>query len=230
MAADTLVHEPNAWDQLPDPETVTKPPEGDSSPDAAGDPNAKPCPVCLELVPKLPGQKRRLKYHDECNPKNTGQPAPDAGTGTRRSSSKAEREADEIIAMYQRGMIRAALMVSAIDRFDAFCIMVNLPQTCAALRGVLLRYDNFRKELLTAKEGGSIIGLAFTVLVMILPMAAHHGLIPHQRIAEALMKSPYVLFRLQQKMKEGEKNLTSLMEEQIRAMNEDTAARKKEGK
>lgn len=124
--------------------------------------------------------------------------------------------------------MKAALAVSVVDRFDAFCIMVNAQSVCSSFRSVCLRYPDLRKEFLRIPEGGSVFSLVFAVLFMSAPMAAHHGLIPSKRIAELLTNLPIALFKLHERMKEGEAGLTVLMREHMAAMAE-TRDAKREG-
>lgn len=109
-------------------------------------------------------------------------------------------------------------MLATVDRYDAFTVMVGLQEVCNNLKGVLLRYDTFRKEWLAMQGGGSVIGLALSVIMIILPIAAHHKLIPSAQLSAALVQTPHALFKIQQQLKNGEENLTKLMQEQAESM------------
>lgn len=215
--------EPN-WDDLSEPITVP-PIEGVALPKDTL-PNAPVCPVCDEIIVRDPSWKRMRKYHPDCAPK--------AGAGSQSGSStgkgsKAAREADEVVAMYRSTMIKVALGVSVVDKYDSFVIMANLDSMCASLHGVLLRYTKFREECLAIKGGGSVFGFAMSVLFMAAPIAAHHGLIPGKMVPKLLIDMPFALFQLTQKLKEGEESLTRIMEEQLSEMkrhNEAQAAQK----
>jgi hypothetical protein len=108
-------------------------------------------------------------------------------------------------------------MLSVVDRFDAFCVMVALPNVCDNLRGVLIRYDGMRKEMLAMQTGGSIFGLILAVVMMLLPMCAHHGFLGRGKTAQLLMEMPFTMLKIAQRLKEGSESLTRMMEEQLRA-------------
>ena len=109
-------------------------------------------------------------------------------------------------------------MVAAIDRYDAFALMVGLNEITNNLRGVLVRYEKIRKEWLAAQGGGSLVGLVMSVILTALPIAAHHGMMGTGPLAHQLVQTPNVLFRIQQQLKDGEANLTKLMHDQAQEM------------
>lgn len=209
----------DSWDSLPDAQPVVDlPPAPESKPDRTEAVEPGTCAVCREPIVREPGSRGRMpKYHPDCRPlKSAGSSA----AATSRRNSKAEAEADEAIAAFKGLVVKAAMMLAVADKYDAFCIMVSLPQICDNLRGVLIRYDSFRKEFLGIKGGGSIIGLGVSVLMLALPIASHHGLIPSASVAKLLVNMPFTLHKIQQKLAEGEAALTKLMEEQLQASKE----------
>jgi hypothetical protein len=209
---------PVDWDELPPPADL--PPENVSQDTTPAD--GPLCPTCGEVIIRDPSWKRMHKYHDECQPVK-GSP----GTGrTRRVSTggKAEKEADRCEEILRGVFVKAALAVSVVDKFDAFCIMVNAPAVCSSFRAVCLRYESFRKEMLRVPEGGSVFGLLASVLFMTLPMAAHHGLIPSKRIAEMMVNTPIMLYGVMNKMQEGEDGLKVMMREHMAAMKQEKEA------
>ena len=182
------------------------------------------CAGCGEPIVREPGARGRMpKYHPDCRPLKSASTS--AATTTRRNG-KAEAEADQCIVAFQQLITKTAVMLSVIDRYDAFCVMVALPQICDNLRGVLVRYDSLRKEWLAMKTGGSIIGLVLTVIMLVLPIAAHHGLLGRSNMAKVMVEMPFTLLKIQQQLKEGSEALTAMMAEQLkRAAEENRQAR-----
>lgn len=203
-----------SWDDLPDAIAEPELPESQDKPDVVGmvKATAGTCSVCgLEIV-RAPGARGRLpKMHEDCRPARMA--------GTRRVSgtrhSKAEAEADEAVATIKKIYVKSAIAMSMVDKFDGFCMMANWPAIESNLRGVLVKYEWFRRELLNAKSSGSIVGLIISIFLMLMPMAAHHGLIPSKRISEYLVALPVQLFKLSKQMKDGEERLTEMMEEKL---------------
>lgn len=109
-------------------------------------------------------------------------------------------------------------MIATVDRYDAFALMVGLNEITNNLRGVLIRYEKFRKEWLAAQGGGSLVGLVFSVVLTVLPIFAHHGVLGRGPLAVQLVQTPNVLFKIQQQLKDGEANLTKIMQEQAAEM------------
>ena len=207
------------WDSLPDSEPlITLPPPVENKPDAVGEekaPTPGVCAACGETITRAPGARGRMpKYHPDCRPIRS------VNTGSVASgrSTKAEREADECIRKLRSGAMKVILMLSMLNKFDAFCIMVNLPTFFDNLRGVLIRYESFRREVLAASAGGSIFGLGLAVLMMGLPIAANHRLIRSRVAVQVLMNAPFTLHKLNTKLAEGEAGLTNLMNEQLEEM------------
>lgn len=208
-----------AWGELAPP--VDLPPGTTVPPDTEPVTDGPLCPVCNLVIVRDPSWSRMHKYHDECQPAThkKGQ----AGTGEKRirTSGKAEAEADRCEQLLRGFFVKLALGVSIVDRYDAFCIMVNAPSVCTNFRGVCLRYPAMRKEFLKVPEGGSVLGLVLSAVAMGAPMAAHHGLIPSQRIAEAMVNLPLTLYRLHKRMTEGQAGLEALMETYMSQMKAD---------
>lgn len=201
------------WDALPDAQTPDLKPAPERE-DATGDGPA--CTVCGEPIIREPGSRGRLpKIHPHCKTSGTTRASSTATRGSSRA--KAEREADQIIAALQQQLTRAAVMLSVVDKFDAFVIMVSLPQLCANLRGVLISYDKIRKDMLAMSSGGSILGLVFTLVMMGAPIAAHHGFFGRGQIAKMLVEMPFTLLRISQQLKEGSEKLAQMMAEQMEA-------------
>lgn len=216
---ETSLSEPSpngSWDNLAPATPITDLPTADDKEDIPTKPEPGMCATCGDPIVREPGARGRMpKYHPDCRPlKSAG-----GATVSRGRANKAEAEADQAIAAFKSMVVKAAIMLSMLDRYDAFCIMVALPQVCENLRGVLVRYESFRKEMLAISSGGSVFGLIVAVLMMVLPMAAHHGLLPSKKVAQVLVNAPFTLHKIQQKLAEGEASLTKLMEEQLTAVN-----------
>lgn len=200
-----------AWEAMPPPADL-----GGDAPEVPEDRTGDEyiCPVCEKPIIRDPSWKRMHKYHDECQPTSHK-----SSTEKRVSTGKKEeKEADRCEQILKGFMVKTALMVSAVDRFDAACIMMNTPAVCSSFRAVCLRYADLRREFLKVPEGGSVFSLVFAVLTMGAPIAAHHGLIPSKRIAEILVRMPIMLYQLQQQLAQGEQGLQRLMAEQVTEM------------
>jgi hypothetical protein len=177
---------------------------------------AKPgyCAGCGDPIIREPGARGRLpKYHPDCRPK-PGATRLSAGPS---ANSKAEKEAEQAVAAFKSLAVKATLLLSAVDKYDAFAVMASLPQICENLKAVLVQYPRLRKEFLSIGSGGSILGLVISVLMLALSISAHHGLIPARFHAEVLVKAPMVLHNIQSKLAEGEASLTQMMREQFMA-------------
>lgn len=186
--------------------------------------DAKECSTCGLPITREPGQRGRLaKYHAECKPSRTQRLTGASATKSTAANTKANREANEVIGMVKPQLFKLALALSAVDRFDAFVVLNNIEPICSSLHGILLRYDGFRRDALAMKSGGSIIGLIITGLSIALPILAHHGLIPGAKLQQALVQFPVMMFKLAQRMKEGEAALQDMMnrvsEEMLRPRN-----------
>lgn len=208
-----------SWDELPDAEVVNLPPPPSEKEDKV--PSEKPvksgeCAECGNLIVREPGSRGRLpKYCPDCKPKRGT-----SGT-TRRTSSatRAEAEASQVVATIQGHITKLALMMSVSEalRYDAFVIMANLPQLSEQFHAVLVRYESIRKDFLNMRTGGSVIGLVITVLSIALPISAHHGLLGRGKMAAMVYELPFVLLKLQERLKEGSEALAKMMEDQLMA-------------
>lgn len=206
------------WADLAPP--INLPPAIEAPPDKRPE-DAPLCPVCNEPIIRDPSWKRMRKYHPECAGSVSHHAvAGEDGTKRRSTGKAADKEADRCEEILRGFMVKAALAVSIVDRFDAFCIMVNAPAVCSSFRAVCIRYPDLRKEFLRVPEGGSVFSLVAAMAFMAAPIAAHHGLIPSKRVAEMLVNLPLSLYKLHERMKQGEEGLTSMMKDHMEAMNE----------
>jgi hypothetical protein len=203
----------DSWDDVAEslPEPVLTPAE--IVPDTVANNSALVCVGCgLPIVREAGARGRSPKYHPDCRPKSAG------ARGATARSNKAGLEADECVEQFKKAVVKGCIILSMVDRFDAFTIMANLPQVCDNLHAILVRYEKFRKEWLAMKGGGSWIGLFLALVSIALPIAAHHGLVPSKKLAQVLANMPMTMFGIQQKLKDGEENLTKLMHDQMQAM------------
>ena len=211
--------ETSSWDSLPEP-TVPDLPPAEDSPDKPDRPGPGICITCNEAIIREPGARGRMpKYHPDCRPLTT---ATSNASATRRSN-KAEAEASVIVEKFRKAAIKGAVMLAAVDKFDAFCIMVMLPSFCENLHGVLVSHDSWRKTLLQTSAKGSVLGLGIALITGLAPIAAHHKLIPSKQVSEMLISLPSTMHKIQQQLKDGESKLATVMEDQLA----EDAARKK---
>lgn len=211
-----------SWDNLPPSEPVTLPPAVELPEDRTEDVPAGTCATCREPIIREPGARGRMpKYHPDCRPlKST---SARSVLGVKSSDAKADKEAELAVAAFQKQVTQVAVMLSILDRFDAFCLMVALPQISENLKGVLVRYEWLRKEFLRMQTGGSVFGLVLALMMPALAIAAHHGFLGRGQTAKLLVEMPFTMLRIQERLKEGTAALTKLMEEQLRAAREANA-------
>lgn len=204
------------WDfsALGDPEASEAPPPEPEPESSDVKPETNVCPTCGDNIVRLPGMRGRLpKYHPSCKPSATRRASDSLGISVRKGgNAKAEREASEVIVMVKKQLIQGAIALSIVDKYSGFVIMSMTPRLCENLHGVLVRYDSFRRDALAMKSGGSVFGLVLAVLMMLIPIAAHHGLIPGAKLRQLLENMPVTMFKLAQRMKEGEEALSQMMD------------------
>lgn len=208
------------FDALPEAEPATLPEiaeaeSQDRTPDTAD------CATCGNVITRAPGARGRMpKYHPECRPS-----AKERLTGTGRATAKqtantrASKEADECIVLFKGAMVKLAMGLSVVDKYDGFVVMSALPDACSNLHGVLVSHDSWRKDFLAIRSGGSIIGLIISVLMMAVPIVAHHGLIPSERISALLVNLPITMFRIQKQMAEGQAAMMQMVEDMANGLN-----------
>jgi tetrahydromethanopterin S-methyltransferase subunit F len=209
------------WEGLPPAEeTPDLPPVIDQKPDVL--PSGL-CQGCGEPIVREPGTRGRLpKFHPDCRPlKSAGSSTAQPSVRSNARNTRAAAEAEAVVAAIQKQIIQAAVMLSVVDRFDAYSVMVALPNVCTNLKGVLARNDKLRKEFMNLGSGGSIIGLILSIVMMFLPMAAHHGLLGKGNAAKLLVEMPFTLMKIQQRLKEGTEALTKMMAEQLQKAKEE---------
>lgn len=218
----------DTWEGLPDAEIAELPPPQELKPDTTPDAPPGTCQTCGEPIIREPGARGRLpKYHPDCRPlKSAGTNSVASPRG--RRNGKAEAEAEAVVAAIQKQIVRGCVMLSVVDRFDAFAVMASLPEISNNLKGVLARNDKWRREFMALESGGSVIALVLSIVMMLLPIAAHHGLLGRGMAAKFLVEMPFTLVKIQQRLKEGTEALTKMMQEQLeRAAEENRKAAQK---
>lgn len=186
------------------------------APEESGDtrPDTKYCPTCDKPIIREPGSRGRMpKFHPECRPSTLNRVTGGTSRVSKTRSGKAAAEADECVALFKSGMVKAAMGIAMVDRYDGFVIMSALPEACTNLHGVLMAHEKFRKDILAMRTGGSLFGLFLSFLMMGAPIAAHHGLIPSSKVAELLVNVPVTMYKIRKQMAEGEAALTTMMAE-----------------
>lgn len=183
----------------------------DTSVSADRSPEEKVCPVCDLPIIRDPSWKRMRKYHDECRPSTVTGRTPSANVSGPRGT-KAEREADECVVMLKKQLVRGAMFAMMADPYDGFVIMTGIPGICENIRGILIAHDKWRKDALALKTGGSVLGLVVSLFLLVLPILAHHSLIPSVKLRQMLQDMPVILFKVSQRMKEGEAAMNDMME------------------
>lgn len=218
------------WTDLEDGELVDSPapdiddiePEelpADKPPKTTGE---KLCPVCGEEIVREPGKKGRLPtYHPECRPSATGKSVSGAPRRTAAKASKereqAEYEADVAVEAFASKVRKGALLLSAVNPYDAFAVMAGLPDVCANLRAILIRYHRIRQEFMAIDTGGSILGLIIALAMILLPILAHHGLIPGRVFRQLLQNLPFAMLKMNKLLEQGADRIMEVMEAQMKA-------------
>lgn len=179
-------------------------------------PDTKICPTCDKSIYRVPGSRGRMpRFHPECRPSAMGRLKDAVGGTTRRSptaDAKKGREADEVIAFVKPKFVQGATALMLFDHYDGFVMMTAIPGICDNLHGILVAHDGFRKQMLQAKGGGSILGLVVALAIPVAAICAHHGLIPSTRVAEIVRNLPIMLHKISLRMKQGEGAMNDMMD------------------
>jgi len=190
----------SSWaNELPDPEFV-------ESPDSVEvvNPPANACLKCGEPIVREAGARGRLpKRHPWCRPERRT-----AGNASRviRVGKEEEVKAAQVEILIEKARLalsKAVALASIVDPYDAFVIHVNAPEILDNLRAVLMSWDWLRKQAAMASTGGSLFGLVLCVFTTLLPIAAHHRLIPSRKLSQVLINMPMFLLRMQEAMAAG---------------------------
>lgn len=187
-----------AADEIPHDEThLINPPE-------------KVCGGCGEEIVRVPGSRGRLpKFHEQCKPVKGSRNA--SGPRPVRVSAKEKlvaEQVEEALAQIEQKVNRAIILLAVVEPYDALVLKVNLPELLANLRPALMQFAWARNAATNTAAGASLIGLIITVLTILLPIAAHHKLIPSKKVAQILINVPLFMHRMQQEMMNNDENLT----------------------
>lgn len=204
-----------SWDDLAPAEPIDLPEPENLPPDDVEEVPAGICRVCGDPIVREPGTRGRMpKTHKDCR---SLRPVGGTTSSATVRNNKKEREAQQAVDGFKKAIMKGLMLVAVADPYDAFCVMASLPDFCANLKAVLVRHDKMRAEFLAIGEGGSILGLIISVIVMLLPILAHHGILKFKqdRIQALLTELPKTLYKLRLKMESGEATLTAMMSEQM---------------
>jgi hypothetical protein len=198
----TSVSQDSFWESAEVPDATELPP--DDSTEILNAPT-NTCPTCGEEVVREPGKRGRVpKYHPECRP--SARRTSVTGTGRMVRANKKEQEAAEqvelMIEQCRRGIAKMVFILSIADPYCAFVIHVNTPEILDNLRPVLMKFEWLRRQANNASTGAAVLGLILSIFTTILPIAAHHGLVPGKKVALILMNMPIFLHRLQVRVAE----------------------------
>jgi len=192
----------SSWenDGFPEPETEPLPPDNTD----LINPPEKTCRGCGEEIVREPGRKGRLPtYHPECKPaKGSAAGGPRPVRVTAKDRAVAE-EVEATLAQVESKFKDAIMMLAVVEPYDAFVLYVNMPKVLDNLRPILYRYPALRQGAGTASTAAAIFGLVTTVLTILLPIAAHHNLIPSKKIGKVLQAIPMFMKRMNDVMDSG---------------------------
>lgn len=180
-------------------------------------PPANGCPVCGEEVVRAPGARGRApKYHPECRPRGKRNSNSAQTIRVAKRDQEAAEQVEQIIERCRRGLAKAVLLVSLADPYDALVIQVNTPALLDNLRVALNRWPWLREQSANANAGASILGLLLVVGTTLLPILAHHGLIPSKKFAPLLVQIPVLLKKIQDQMEFGGEDMGELLLQRVR--------------
>jgi hypothetical protein len=161
------------------------------------------------------GRGRKPKRCLEC--RGTKSPAaPKLGGGGRKGPrTKAEREADAIAAKLRQSLGMVALFVSMADPIDGKAILAGSEGLSSAAGTILERNEKLRILLSTSNSAGGYIAFVGYLLVILVPILAHHGVIPGEvtrggkkvPMGELLESVPDLLLGMQKKLANAEQDL-----------------------
>jgi hypothetical protein len=182
-------------------------------------PSPNTCPTCGEEIVREPGSRGRLpKYHPECRPSKsssakTSGPRPVRVTAKDRAVAE---QVEQILEQYERQINKAVMLIAVADPYDAFVLKVNTPDLLNNMRPILMRYPMLRDGASTSSIAIAVLNLVITVLVILLPIASHHGFIGKGKVAQIMLNIPLFMLRVQQNMENGEGDLTDTLLARVR--------------
>lgn len=198
---------------MPDPELIET---QDSLPTAPAEEKEKVasgvCKGCGEPIERKVGARGRLpSYHPHCRPTKG------VSTGRGTKAVTIQNEAEAAVEIIRNQLMKGAFLLSMVDPYDGFVVAASIPDLCSQLYSIFVRYEKVRQEALAMAAGGSWLGLVFTLAMIMLPIMAHHNLIPGKFVREFLVHFPRVMFRVKERMEEGPQELAKHIETQMMA-------------
>jgi hypothetical protein len=174
------------------------------------------CRFCGEEVVREPGARGRTpKTHKECREAAKGA-ASTRASGPRpvRVSAKERLVAEQIEEAidHARGqLMKATALLALADPYDALVLLVNTEDLLKYYRVLLYRFPRLRDTASDVEAVTSIFELVITILSIALPIAAHHKLIPSQKLSQIFLAVPMFMLRMQERM--AEQNPGAMAEE-----------------
>lgn len=198
-AENPLALQGSSWaDELP---PTTELPTDDTS---ILNPAPNACIKCGQEIVREPGKRGRLpKYHPECKPERKSVSGSARVIRVSKAEEIAAQQVEFAIERARRGLAKAVALLSLVDPYDALVVHVNSPEILDNLRGVLMRFEWLRSAASNVQTGGDIFGLVLAILTTLLPIAAHHKLIPSRKVASILVRMPLFMLRLQERLATG---------------------------
>jgi hypothetical protein len=217
--------DPIDWDSLPAAEEAT--PEYPPDDTRQINPPEGVCEFCGEEIVREEGKKGRLpKAHPECREHfRLEQKAARAAAGVSRGprpvrvSAKdrlAAEEVEQALETARKGMLKAVGLMMLVDPYDAFVLHINSPDIIENLRPVLMRFPWLREQASGASVGASVFGLVIAIGTTLLPIAAHHKLIPGKLVTQILTQLPFVMQRMQEALKDNGEDLTTTLMRRVK--------------
>lgn len=205
----------SSWenDGFPAVEPVVLPPD---STDLINPPE-KTCKGCGEEIVREPGKKGRLPaYHPACKP-DRGSTV--SGTRPVRVVAKDRAVAEQVeqtLTLIDAKLSKAIMLLALVEPYDAFVLHVNKAELLENMRPVLTRFSWMREGADTVSTAAAIFSLGITVVTTVLPIAAHHKLIPSKAVAKLLVGIPFILKKMQDSMETNGEDVTQTLLSRIR--------------
>lgn len=135
------------------------------------------CEECQELIPwKGKGRKPRFC---QLHKRPLGETRSSTGATKTRGTSKVDKEAKELADAYLRLLQQGSIYLSLVEPYDGMAIFAASQQNAQLFQGMVAQQDRLRASLLAARGGSSTGAFIFsTVGTILLPILAHHGVIP----------------------------------------------------
>lgn len=203
-----------SWEAAANNAVITPDDESRDTPPGDG---APVCPTCNEIIVLEPGHKgRKPKYHPGHRPSDLKAPGATIRGPRKGTRNKAEKEADEIAERLRKNLVLGATFLAMVEPFDAAAVLAGARPLSGSVSDVLTSSERLRGFFVTSKGSAGWAGLAMWTLAIVLPILAHHGLIPGEvkrkgqppiKIADILERLPRMLASLEKKLETAEADL-----------------------